>query len=48
MLKNLWCQRNDFHVNRTELTCNRTENTASTKLACIIQQDTSIIVETDI
>ncbi|CCY65376.1 unknown [Prevotella sp. CAG:1124] len=48
MLENLWCQRNDFHVNCTELTGYRTENTASAKFSCIIQQHTSIIVKTDV
>ena len=48
MLKDLRCQRYDFHIHRTEFTCDRAENTASTKLACIVQQYTSIIVETDV
>ena len=48
MLKNLRCQRNDFHVYRTKFACNRAENTAATKFACIVEQNTSIIIETDI
>ena len=48
MLKDFRCQRNNFHVNRTKLTRNRTEDTTTAKLSCIIQQDTGVVVETDI
>ena len=48
MLKNLRCQRYDFHVHCTEFTRNRAEDTAATQFTGIVQQYASIIVETDI
>ena len=48
MLKNLRCQRNDFHINGTQLTSNRAENTAAAKLSSVIEQHTGVIVKTDI
>ena len=48
MLKNLRCQRNDFHVYSTELTCNGAEDTATAKLTGIVQEYTSVVIEADI
>ena len=48
MLKNLRCQRYDFHVHSTELTGYGAEDTAATKLTGIVQQYTGIVVETDV
>jgi hypothetical protein len=48
MLKNLRCQRNDFHVHSTEFTGNGTEDTAAAEFTGVIQQYASIVVETDV
>ena len=48
MLKNLRCQRNNLHVDGTQLAGHGAEDTASAELTGIVQQDTGIVVETDI
>ena len=48
MLKNLRCQRYNFHVYSTELTCDGAEDTAAAEFTGIVEQHTSIVVETDI
>ena len=48
MLKNLRCQRYDFHVHGTELTCDGAEDTAAAKLTGVVQQYASIVVEADV
>ena len=48
MLKYLRCQRNNLHVNGAQLTSHRTEDTAATKLTCIIQEHAGIVIEADV
>ena len=48
MLKNLRCQRYDFHVHSTELTGNGAEDTAAAEFTGIVQQYASVVVEADV
>ena len=48
MLKYLRCQGNNLHVYGAQLTSHRTEDTAATELACIVQEYAGIVVEADV
>ncbi len=48
MLKNLWCQRDDLHIDGAQLTCHGAEDTAASQFAGVVKQHAGIVVEADI
>lgn len=48
LLEHLWGKRNDLHIDGTDFTSHRTEDTGSADFARIIEEYASIIVEADV